>query len=45
MRLKDLKEKVSNIISDLKDNGNYPNENDFLDYKCKLNIDNTKNPT
>ena len=45
MRLKDLKEKVSNIISDLKDNGNYPNENDFLDYKSRLNIDSTHTPT
>lgn len=45
MRLKDLKEKVSNIILDLKDNGKYPNENDFLDYKSRLKIDNTKTPT
>lgn len=45
MRLKDLKEKVNNIISDLKDNGNYPNENDFLDYKSRLNIDSTHTPT
>jgi hypothetical protein len=45
MQLKDLKEKVENIIENLRDNGICPNENNFLDYKCKLNnIDETRDP-
>lgn len=42
MILKDLKVKVEEIIKDLKDNGNFPNENHSIDYKLKLNIDNSK---
>lgn len=39
MTLKDLKIRVDEIIKDLKDNGNFPNENHSIDYKLKLNID------
>lgn len=42
MRLRELKEKVDFIISDLKDYGNFPKENNVIDYKFKLNIDDTK---
>lgn len=42
MILKDLKVKVEEIIKDLKDNGNFPNENHSIDYKLKLNIDYSK---
>lgn len=42
MRLKELKEKADFIISDLKDNGNFPKENNILDYKYKLNVDSKK---
>jgi len=42
MNLKELKIKVEDIIKDLKDNGNFPNENHTIDYKLKLNIDTSK---
>ncbi len=42
MILKDLKLKVEEIIKDLKDNGNFPNENHSIDYKLKLNLDSSK---
>lgn len=44
MNLKELKIKVEEIIKDLKDNGNFPNENHTIDYKLKLNIDPAKDP-
>lgn len=42
MNLKELKIRVEEIIKDLKDNGNFPNENHTIDYKLKLNIDSSK---
>lgn len=42
MNLKELKIRVEEIIKDLKDNGNFPNENHTIDYKLKLNIDLSK---
>ena len=42
MNLRDLKEKVQNIITDLKDNGRFPKENNSIDYKLKLNITSSK---
>lgn len=42
MDLKELREKVLSIITDLKDNGIYPKENNHIDYKRELNIDATK---
>ena len=33
MNLKELKIRVEEIIKDLKDNGNFPNENHTIDYK------------
>jgi hypothetical protein len=42
MEIKELKIKVENIIQDIKDNGNFPNENQTIDYKLKLNIDSNK---
>jgi hypothetical protein len=38
MILKELKSKVDNIITELKDNGKFPKENNHLDYKQELNI-------
>jgi Putative DNA-binding domain len=38
MNLKELKEKTEAIINDIKDNGNFPKENNIIDYKIKLNI-------
>ncbi|WP_445719149.1 ATP-binding protein [Flavobacterium sp.] len=42
MNLKELKIRVEEIIKDLKDNGNFPNENHTIDYKLKLNMDSSK---
>lgn len=42
MNLKDLKAKVDYIITDLKDNGIFPKENNLIDYKLALNIHPTK---
>ncbi|AUC76412.1 ATP-binding protein [Olleya sp. Bg11-27] len=44
MNLQQLKEKTELIISDLKNNGRFPKENNGIDYKLKLNIAKTKNP-
>lgn len=44
MTLKLLKERVESIIADLKDNGTFPKENDTLDYKLKLNIEQDSDP-
>lgn len=44
MNLKDLNEKVKEIITDLKDNGKFPKENNLIDYKLKLNIASSKAP-
>lgn len=44
MNLKDLNEKVKDIITDLKDNGRFPKENNSIDYKLKLNISSSKTP-
>ncbi len=38
MKLKELKSRVEKIIVDLKDNGNYPKENNHIDYKMELSI-------
>lgn len=38
MDLKELKEQVEAIITNLKDHGTYPKENDLVDYKSKLNV-------
>lgn len=45
MNLKALKIKVDQIIKDLKDNGTFPKENNLIDYKLKLNIQDGKNST
>lgn len=42
MNLIKLKENVKNIISDLKDNGNFPKENSHIDYKIDLKIAKSK---
>jgi hypothetical protein len=42
MTLIELRTKLNFIIKDLKDNGNFPNENQSIDYKLKLNIDTNK---
>lgn len=42
MNLQKLKTKAQNLISDLKDNGRFPKENNQIDYKLKLNINTTK---
>lgn len=42
MDLKELKDKVEVFIKDLKDNGNFPKENNLIDYKLKLNIQDNK---
>lgn len=44
MNLQQLKEKTELIISELKDNGRFPKENNGIDYKLKLNIAKTKTP-
>jgi hypothetical protein len=44
MNLQELKEKTEIIITDLKDNGRFPKENNGIDYKLKLNIAKTKSP-
>ena len=44
MNLRDLNEKVQEIITDLKDNGRFPKENNSIDYKLKLNIASSKTP-
>jgi hypothetical protein len=44
MTLHQLTEKAELIITDLKDNGRFPKENNGIDYKLKLNIAQTKNP-
>lgn len=38
MHLQELKKKVENIISNLKDNGIFPKENNHIDYKLELKI-------
>jgi hypothetical protein len=42
MTLIELRTKLNYIIKDLKDNGNFPNENQSIDYKLKLNLDTDK---
>ncbi|CDF80828.1 conserved hypothetical protein, AAA+ ATPase supe rfamily [Formosa agariphila KMM 3901] len=44
MNLQQLTEKAELIITDLKDNGRFPKENNGIDYKLKLNIAKTKSP-
>lgn len=44
MNLQQLTEKTKLIITDLKDNGRFPKENNEIDYKRKLNITETKSP-
>ena len=44
MNLLELTEKAELIITDLKDNGRFPKENNGIDYKLKLNISKTKTP-
>jgi hypothetical protein len=44
MNIRDLNEKVKDIVTDLKDNGRFPKENNSIDYKLKLNIATTKTP-
>lgn len=44
MNIKDLNEKVKDIITDLKDNGRFPKENNSIDYKLKLNVSTSKTP-
>lgn len=44
MNLQKLTEKAELIITDLKDNGRFPKENNEIDYKLKLNIAKVKNP-
>lgn len=42
MNLLELKSRVDFIISDIKNNGVYPKENNIIDYKLKLNITSSK---
>lgn len=42
MELKELRDKASNIINDLKDKGVFPKENNHIDYKKELNINPNK---
>jgi hypothetical protein len=42
MNVHELKINVTSIISDLKDNGRFPKENNHVDYKLKLNIATSK---
>lgn len=44
MTLHQLTQKAELIITDLKDNGRFPKENNGIDYKLKLNIAQAKNP-
>ena len=44
MNLLELENRVNLIISDIKDNGIYPKENNIIDYKLKLNIASSKTP-
>jgi hypothetical protein len=44
MDLKELKIKVEELIKEVKDNGNFPKENNLIDYKLKLNIQIDKEP-
>jgi hypothetical protein len=44
MNLQELKDNVKFIISDLKDNGNFPKENSHIDYKIELKIAKSKPP-
>lgn len=44
MNIRDLSEKAKEIITDLKDNGRFPKENNSIDYKLKLNISTSKTP-
>lgn len=44
MNLQQLTEKAESLITDLKDNGRFPKENNGVDYKLKLNIAKSKNP-
>lgn len=44
MTLQKLTEKAESIITDLKDNGRFPKENNEIDYKLKLNIAKVKTP-
>jgi predicted HTH transcriptional regulator len=38
MTLKELKDQVSTIITNLRDSGSYLKENDLVDYKMKVNV-------
>jgi hypothetical protein len=44
MNIKDLNDKVQDIITDLKNNGRFPKENNSIDYKLALNIHSSKTP-
>lgn len=44
MNLLEFENRVNLIISDIKDNGIYPKENNIIDYKLKLNIASSKTP-
>ena len=44
MTIKQLTDKATSIITDLKDNGRFPKENNGIDYKLKLNIAKSKTP-
>ncbi|WP_305842354.1 AlbA family DNA-binding domain-containing protein [Photobacterium leiognathi] len=39
-----LKSKVERIIKNIKDNGDFPNENNHLDYKVTMNLSDSKKP-
>ena len=43
MNLQDLRIKVTDFVSDLKDKGIFPKENNHIDYKLELNISTSKN--
>lgn len=42
--MKYLKSKVERIIKNIKDNGDFPNENNHLDYKVTMNLSESKKP-
>lgn len=42
--MKDLREKVNIIIQNIKDNGQFPNENNSLDYKSNMKISDGRRP-
>lgn len=44
MNLNDLKGKIELIISNLKDKGEFPKENDLIDYKLELKLPKSKQP-